>query len=99
ASAYIHRQSLNPISNADGTVSKRQPFPVSIITRKALARMMLYGSRETENSLWNDVLPIVSCAAKTPCIQHVAHNVDSSGSMALPDRRSAPWRRVTIRSL
>ena len=52
--------SLNPVSNADGTVSKRQPVPVSIIAPKPLARMMLYGSRETENSLWNDVLPIVS---------------------------------------
>ncbi len=61
--------------------------------------MMLYGSRETENSLWKDVLPIVSWAAKTPCIQHVAHKVESSGSIAWPDRSSAPWRRITIRSL
>ena len=37
---------------------------------------------------------MVSWAAKTPCIQQVAHSVVSSGSMPWPDRSSAPWRRA-----
>ena len=67
--------------------------------RSPLLRVMLYGSRETEKSLWKDVLPIVNCAPNTPCIQAVAHSVDWSGSSAWPERSSAPCRRVTIRSL
>ena len=57
---------------------------------------MLYGSRAAENSRWNEVLPIVSSEAKTPCIQQVAHIVVSSSSMPWPVRRIAPWRRASV---
>jgi Ca2+-binding RTX toxin-like protein len=59
----------------------------------------LGGSRETEKSLWKDVLPIVNCAPKIPCIQKVAHMVASSGNRLWPVPSNAPWRRRTRRSL
>ena len=41
----------------------------------------------------------MSSAAKTPCIQQVAHSVVSSSSMPWPLRRIVPWRRASVRSL
>ena len=41
----------------------------------------------------------VSWAAKTPCIQAVAHKVSSVGSISAPLRSIAPWRRAIERSL
>ena len=37
-----------------------------------------------------EVLPIVSCAPKTPCIQQVAHNMASVGNISSPLRSNAP---------
>ena len=45
------------------------------------------------------MLPIVSSAANTPCIQQVAHIVVSSSSIPWPVRRIAPCRRASVRSL